>query len=239
MTIYATAGAKIFIGPALAAKSSDFVLGDFPTAGWVEIGETEGLGTAGDTSSEITFDAIASARTRRLKGTRNAGSMEIVCGLDPADPGQIAAVAAEKTPHDYAFKMVLNDAPPATPATVTISIASPGVVTWAAHGLANGNRVRFSTTGALPTGLTAGTTYNVVGAAAGTFQVAATPGGAAIATIGTQTGTHTGERVPSGSERYFVAKVASAAEQYDSANSVMKQNITLWVNSNIVKVNAG
>lgn len=239
MTIYATAGAKIFIGPALASKTTDFVLADFPTTGWVEIGETEGLGTVGDTSSEITFDGIAAARTRRLKGTRNAGSMEIVCGLDPTDPGQVAAVAAERAPHDFAFKMLLNDAPAATSATVTVSIASPGVVTWAGHGLVNGNRVRFSTTGTLPTGLTAGTTYYVVGAAAGTFQVAATPGGAAIATTGTQTGTHTGERVAGGSERYFVAKVASAAEQYDSANSVMKQNITLWVNSNVVKVNAG
>ena len=36
----------------------------------------------------------------------------------------------------------------------------------------------------------------------------------------------------------FVAKVASAAEALDSANSVMKLNITLWVNSNIVKINA-
>ncbi|MDQ7775542.1 MAG: hypothetical protein Q4615_06335 [Paracoccus aminovorans] len=158
MTIYATNGTRIFIGPALAAKSTDFVLADFPTAGsgWVEIGETEGLGTVGDTSAEITFDGIASSRTRRLKGTRNAGSMEVVCGIDSADPGQIAAVAAEKTPHDYAFKMVLNDAP-----------------------------------------------------------AGGTP-----------------------SERYFVAKVASAAEQYDSANSVMKLNITLWVNSNVVKVDA-
>ncbi len=156
MTIYATNGARIFIGPALAAKSSDFVLADFPITGWVEIGETEGLGTVGDTSAEITFDGIASQRTRRLKGTRNAGTMEIVCGIDPEDEGQIAAIAAEKTPHDYAIKLVLNDAP-----------------------------------------------------------AGGTP-----------------------SERYFVAKVASAAEQYDSANSVMKLNISLWVNSNVVHVNA-
>lgn len=159
MTIYATNGAKLFIGGVLAAKSTDFALADFSdqTSAWKEIGETEGLGSLGDAAAEIGFDGIAANRTRRLKGTRNAGTMEVVCGIDYADEGQIAVVAAEKTIHDYAFKLVLNDAPP------------------------NG-----------------------------------TP-----------------------SERYFVAKVASAVEALDTANSVMKLNTTLWVNSNVVKVNAG
>lgn len=44
---------------------------------------------------------------------------------------------------------------------VTITLAAPGVVSWAAHGLAIGDAVKLTTTGALPTGLTAGTTYYV------------------------------------------------------------------------------
>lgn len=158
MTIYATNGARLYIGGPLAAKSTDFIFTDFSaqTALWKEIGETEGLGSVGDASAEITFDAIASQRTRRLKGTRNAGSMDVVCGIDYEDEGQIALLAAERTPNDYAFKLVLNDAP-----------------------------------------------------------AGGTP-----------------------SERYFVAKVATAVEALDSANSVMKLNASLWVNSNIVKVDA-
>lgn len=39
--------------------------------------------------------------------------------------------------------------------TVTITIASPGVVTWNANGLALGTPIIFTTTGALPTPLTA------------------------------------------------------------------------------------
>ncbi|MBL4919323.1 hypothetical protein [Szabonella alba] len=107
MTIFATNGAKLYIGAALAAKSSDFVLADFDGETWAEIGEIEGLGSVGDTSAEITFDSVSSSRTRRLKGTRNAGTMEVVCGVDYADAGQIALLAAEKATHDYAFKMVL------------------------------------------------------------------------------------------------------------------------------------
>lgn len=75
--------------------------------------------------------------------------------------------------------------------TVTITIASPGVVTWNNHGLANGQSVVLTTTGALPTGLSTGTTYYVVNRAANTFQLSATSGGSAINTSGTQSGTHT------------------------------------------------
>lgn len=75
--------------------------------------------------------------------------------------------------------------------TATITIAAPAVVSWAAHGQADGTPVVFTTTGALPTGITAGTIYYVLNAAAGTFQLAMTPGGAPITTTGSQSGTHT------------------------------------------------
>jgi hypothetical protein len=77
--------------------------------------------------------------------------------------------------------------------TVTITIASPGVVSWTDHRLVPGQPVVLTTTGALPTGLTAGTTYYVIAAGIGAdvFRVSATVGGAAINTSGTQSGTHT------------------------------------------------
>ena len=74
--------------------------------------------------------------------------------------------------------------------TVTMTIASPCVVSLTAHGLSNGDPVVFNTSGALPTGLTAGTVYYVVNKAADTFEVAATVGGASINTSGAQSGTH-------------------------------------------------
>lgn len=40
------------------------------------------------------------------------------------------------------------------------------------------------------------------------------------------------------SERLFIAKVASITEQFDTANTVMRMNVTLWVNSNVVRVDA-
>ena len=75
--------------------------------------------------------------------------------------------------------------------TVTISNASPAVVTKATHGYSSGMPIVFSTTGALPTGLTAGTTYYVLSTGANTFNVEASIGGGAINTSSAGSGVHT------------------------------------------------
>jgi hypothetical protein len=83
-----------------------------------------------------------------------------------------------------------------TSATVTMTIASPCVVTWNAHGLAANTPITFTTTGALPTGLSVGTIYYVLAPTTNSFNVSATAGGAAINTSGTQSGTHTATANP-------------------------------------------
>lgn len=103
-----------------------------------------------------------------------AETKPVLMGLDSNDTSTEAAAAE-----------------PDKTSTVTISIASPGVVTWTGHTLQNGNQVILTTSGALPTGLTAGTPYYVVNQATNTFQLSATLGGSAIVTTGTQSGTHT------------------------------------------------
>jgi len=74
--------------------------------------------------------------------------------------------------------------------TFTVTIASPAVVTPASYVPANGTVVILSTTGALPTGLTAGVQYYVVNATGSTFELANVPNGTPINTSGTQSGTH-------------------------------------------------
>ena len=74
------------------------------------------------------------------------------------------------------------------PLPFTVTIASPGVLTVA---LRNGTAVYLNTTGALPTGLSVGTVYYVVGSTGTTCNLSATFGGAAITTTGTQSGTQT------------------------------------------------
>ena len=75
--------------------------------------------------------------------------------------------------------------------TVSLTIASPCVVSLQANRLASGDTVTFATNGALPTGLVAGTAYYVVNPSTDAFQVSSTAGGTAIDTTGTQSGTIT------------------------------------------------
>ncbi len=75
---------------------------------------------------------------------------------------------------------------------VTLSVASPAVVTYQNHGLAADQEFRFAITdlsGALPTGVAVATSYYVLatGLTADSFQFSATVGGAAINTSGTNT----------------------------------------------------
>lgn len=71
----------------------------------------------------------------------------------------------------------------------TVTIASPGLVTTSVS-IPDNTAVLLQTTGALPTGLTAGTVYYVRNSTGTTFNLAATPGGTAITTTGSQSGIH-------------------------------------------------
>ena len=76
--------------------------------------------------------------------------------------------------------------------TVTITNATPAVVTYTSNGLVVNDQVVFTTTGGLPTGLTVGSTYYVVSTpTANTFTISSTLGGSPIATSSAGTGVHT------------------------------------------------
>lgn len=108
---------------------------------------------------------------------------------------QLAAVSTGVFDDISPQQVVSEVLTPGTPnATITVTIATPAVVTWTASNFTAGQPVVFTTTGALPTGMTAGQTYYVIaaGLTADTFQFSATLGGAAVNTSGIQSGVHTG-----------------------------------------------
>lgn len=79
--------------------------------------------------------------------------------------------------------------------TATFTVASPCVMTWTAtKALPENTAIRFTTTGALPTGLTVGRIYFTRDwvTASATCNLALDPDGPAINTTGSQSGTHTG-----------------------------------------------
>lgn len=183
------AGSKLYIGGRVDYKS-EVEPADFAGQTWVEVDGWQTTGDLGAEQEAITQTLINRNVTLYSKGVISFPIMSNTFVPMPEDPGQIAMLAAQESCKPYAFRIVWG-ADCGEESVVTISIAEPGVVSWTGHGLANGTPIMFTTTGALPGGLTAGTTYYVVSASTDTFSVAATPGGTAITTTGTQSGVHT------------------------------------------------
>lgn len=234
--LYAVAGATIHIGPAMSMPVGDLTAADFATVSYTEIDGWETAGAYGDAAALITTALINRGRDVKQKGTFNAGQMQNNFAILPADAGQIALKAAAVAKYNYPIKIVWDDAPPPRSHAVTISNASPGVVTWTDHELEEGDAIKIATTGALPTGLTAGTTYYVKTALdADTFTLSATPGGTVINTSSVGSGTHTATTQPTPTIDQFVAIVMGASRQGGNANTARMLQSTLEINSNIVE----
>lgn len=126
-------------------------------------------------------------------GTITQNNLEVKTVAPYALAGMVAQSAASGT-FSNATTTYTQDT---SAQTVTITVASPAVMAVASTtGYFIGMPVKFTTTGALPTGLTAGTYYfvsNVINAT--TFSVSAIPGGTSINTTGSQSGVHTATRI--------------------------------------------
>jgi hypothetical protein len=85
----------------------------------------------------------------------------------------------------------------ATSSTVTLSVATPCVVTWNSHGLNSGDRIQL--VGVLPTGLTSNTTYWVNATSSNALNLATTfanaGAGSFVITSGTTSGFYTASNI--------------------------------------------
>lgn len=84
-----------------------------------------------------------------------------------------------------------------TTQTFTVTIASPAVITKTAHGFVGGERLRLTTTGFLPTGLSTGVDYFVSYIDANTFNLQTMSNvlaGTLVNTSGSQGGVHSYQR---------------------------------------------
>lgn len=112
MKLYPVAGHRIYISDdPFDEVDGDITEGDVDDLDYTEIDGWRQMGSFGDTAQVINTPLINRAREIKQKGTRNAGTMQNVFAVLPADAGQIALIAAEKTPHNYAFKIEFPDAP--------------------------------------------------------------------------------------------------------------------------------
>lgn len=125
--------------------------------------------------------------------------------------------------------------------TMTVTIASPAVVTETGHGRVVGSGVVFTTTGTLPTGLTAGTLYYVIsaGLTADAYQLSATQGGAAVNTSGSQSGVHTAKGTPTLPANYTKFRCIGAILRESAAIVAFNQRGDEFLrNASVLDINA-
>lgn len=110
--MYPIKGAKVYIGgAAIDDKATAFSSSDFSSVTWTQIKGLTQMGRYGDASASVTSDQIDSERTKKAKGTRNAGTAEFSFDVIADDTGQIAVYAAAQSDLNWPIKIEWDDAP--------------------------------------------------------------------------------------------------------------------------------
>lgn len=117
------------------------------------------------------------------------------------------------------------------PIVVTSTFAAD-TINATAHGLVDTNKVQLSTSGTLPAPLQENTDYFVVSAAANTFKVALTSGGAAINLTDDGTGTHEVRRIDNDASSI---NLMAAMQYVAGGQTVESQDIVFIYRNDIVR----
>lgn len=216
------AGTQLYIGTTASNAQTDT---------YTAVAEVTNIPEFGRVYNTIKYNPLATRGTKKFKGSYDDGSLAVDLGKDLSDPGQAACLAARDTDFDYNFKIVANDAIAPQSAVVTITDATPGVVTLAAHGFLAGVEIELTSTGTLPAGLSTATPYYVVDPTTNTFELAATPGGSAITTTSAGSGVHTATTVPAPTTQIFKAKVMSFTTNFGTVDNVTAAKMTIEISS--------
>jgi hypothetical protein len=118
-------------------------------------------------------------------------ALQAITSITPVDKDLIY-VDATRQLYTWSANAITGDYAPSDKITRTVTFTVLGsLVNSTAHGLTANQIISFSTTGTLPTGLSANTPYFIINPTANDFQISATSGGSAIAfsTAGTPTTT--------------------------------------------------
>lgn len=107
MAITTTAKTKFSIGTTTPFATAVAYAGDT----WANIANIQDMGEAGSEAEIVVGKFVDQTYSRKLKGSRDNGTIELVVARDSSDPGYLALIAAEKTSFGYNFQIELNDKP--------------------------------------------------------------------------------------------------------------------------------
>lgn len=119
MSVATGAGVKIYISNATSTATDQ---SGFEAETYIEVEQTESIGEFGDSTTPVTFIGLGDARVQKLKGSLDAGTLNVVMAFNEAADGspitgqfQFLTAANNTTSANYAIKIELNDATQGSP----------------------------------------------------------------------------------------------------------------------------
>jgi hypothetical protein len=153
MAVNTSLGIRIYLGTTTAATNQT----EYEADSYTEIGEVENHGEFGDVFNPVTFSNLKDGRVRKFKGTRDAGTFDLVVGMDKGDTGQAALLTAmnDTDQDDYNVKIVFTDgdADASPVVTATTVYFSAKVMSYRHQGNSADGIPRVSISLAINTGL--------------------------------------------------------------------------------------
>lgn len=101
------AGTVVSIGTADTAAT----LIEFQAETYMPIANISDVGEAGSEAEIVVGKYVDQTYARKIKGSRDNGTMELTVGRDASDPGYQALIAAEKSDGIFNFSVELSDKP--------------------------------------------------------------------------------------------------------------------------------
>ena len=120
MAIQTGANAKFYIATTSGAVPAN--QGAYEALTWVECEQTDALGALGDTTAEVTFTGLGDARVQKLKGSSDAGTLDLsmaynqdAFGSPLTGQGHLLVASNDTSSDNYYFKRVLGDGSTGSP----------------------------------------------------------------------------------------------------------------------------
>jgi hypothetical protein len=136
MSVATGAGSKIYIATAYGTVPANQAA--YEALSWVEVEQTESIGEFGDSTAAVTFTGLGDARVQKLKGSSDAGTLNVVMAFNALADGSpttgqylMQQASANTTADNYRFKITFNDASTGSPlGDPTTRFFSGQVGTW-------------------------------------------------------------------------------------------------------------
>lgn len=142
MGITTAAKSTFSVGTTVAATNA----ATFAADTYIEVGSVQDLGEAGSQAEVVVGKFVGGdGYVKKLKGSRDNGSLSLVVARDSADAGQIALLAAENTEFAYNFCIELNDKPAAGASPKNSKLYFKAIVASARHSLGGADDIVTTT----------------------------------------------------------------------------------------------